>query len=102
MSKHGIIIICCSMSAIWLASTSTHCLRPTTFDITAAVTQLSVVSSKTKNAQKLISDNLFGHRASDGSGMWLYKSPGNEYVKLKHRNKDVNISKTVALNLKCN
>jgi hypothetical protein len=86
MSEHGIIIIiiiiCCFMSAFWLASTSAHCLRPTTFDVTTAVTQLSLVSPNTNKLQKLISYNPFGHRASESSGMWLYKAAQNKFIEL--------------------
>jgi hypothetical protein len=72
MSKYTIILVCCSMSVIWLASSSTHHLHPATLDnISIVVAQLSVVSARTNNAQKLLSHNLFGHRASESTGMQL-------------------------------
>jgi hypothetical protein len=80
MSKHNIFIICCSMSAIWLASTNTYCLHSATLhNISIAVAQISLVSSRANSAQKLISDNLFGHRVSESSGMQLEKYVEDDY-----------------------
>ena len=70
MSKHTIIIICCSMSAIWLASTSTYHLHPDSLE-SFSVAVAEVVSSKANNAQNLMSDSLFGHRDSESTGMEL-------------------------------
>lgn len=72
MSRHTIIIICCSMSAIWLASTSTFHLPPDSLqNLIVAVAE--EVSSKANNVHKLKSDSLFGHRDSENSGMELDK-----------------------------
>jgi hypothetical protein len=70
MSKHTIIIICCSMSAIWLASASTYHLHPDSLQ-SFSVAVAEVVSSKANNARNLMSDSLFGHRDSEGTGMEL-------------------------------
>jgi len=78
MSKHTIIIIiCCSMSAIWLASTSTYHLHPDSLQ-SFSVAVAEVVSSKENNAQNFMSDSLFGHRGSESSGMELDKCTKNE------------------------
>jgi hypothetical protein len=80
MSKHTIIIICYSMSAIWLASTSTYHLHPDSLQ-SFSVVVAEVVSSKA-NAQKLISDSLLGHRDSESSGMELDKCTEDECVEI--------------------
>jgi hypothetical protein len=68
MSKYTIIIICCSMSAIWLASTSTYRLHPDPLQ-SFSVAVAEVISSKANNAQNFMSDSLFEHRDSESSGM---------------------------------
>jgi hypothetical protein len=68
MQKHTIVIICCSMSAIWLASTGNYHLHPDSLHI-FSVAGAEVISSKSNNGQKLMSDSLFGHRDSESSGM---------------------------------
>jgi hypothetical protein len=78
MSKHTIIIICCSMSAIWLASTSTYHQHPDSIQ-SFSVAVAEVVSSKANNVQILMSDSLFGHRDSESTGMELDTVTENEY-----------------------
>lgn len=77
MSKHTIIIICCSMSAIWLASTSTYHLHPDSLQ-SFSVAVAEVVSSKANNAQNLMSDSFFGHSNSETTGIELDKCSENE------------------------
>jgi hypothetical protein len=81
MSKHIIIIICCSMSAIWLASTSTYHLHPESLQ-SFSVAVSEVVSSKANNAQNIMSDGLFGHRDSESRGMVLDTCIENEYEEI--------------------
>jgi hypothetical protein len=77
MSKHTIIIICCSMSAIWLASTSTYHLHQDSLQ-SFSVAVAEVVPSKANNALNLVSDSLFRHRNSESSGMELDNCTENE------------------------
>jgi hypothetical protein len=76
MSKHAIIIICCSMSAVWLASTSTYHLHPDSLQ-SFSVAVAEGVSSKSNNVQNLMSDSLFGHRDAESTGMELDKCTEN-------------------------
>jgi hypothetical protein len=76
MSKHTIIIICCSMLAIWLASASTYHLHPDSLQ-SLSVVVAEVASSKANNEQNLMSDSLFGHRDSEITGMELGKCTEN-------------------------
>jgi hypothetical protein len=96
MSKHTIIIICCSVSAIWLASTSTYPLHPDSLQ-SCSVVVAEVISSKANNAQKLISDNLFGQRDSENSGMELDKCTEDECVEVLMRNNEVNVGVIILL-----
>jgi hypothetical protein len=78
MSKHTIIIICCSMSAIWLASTTTYHLHPDSLQ-SFSVAVAEVVSSNANNERNLMSDSLFEHRDSESTGMELDTCTENLY-----------------------
>jgi hypothetical protein len=77
MPKHTIFIICCSMSAIWLASTGTYHLHPDSLH-SFSIAGAEVISSKANDGQKVMSDGLFGHTDSESSGMELDKYTENE------------------------
>jgi hypothetical protein len=72
MPKHTIVIICCSMSAIWLAATGNCHLHPDSLH-SLHIAAAEVISSKANNGQKLMLHSLFGHRDSESSGMELDK-----------------------------
>ena len=78
MSKHTTIIICCFMSAIWLASTSIYHLHPGSLQ-SFSVAMAEVASSKANNAQNLMSESLFRHREAESTGIELDICTENEY-----------------------
>lgn len=57
------------------------------------MTQLPLVSASTNNAQRLISNNLFGHRAYGSTGMQLRK--------WKKNNSDIINTEILSHNQKC-
>lgn len=65
------------------------------------MTQLPLVSASTNNAQRLISNNLFGHRAYGSTGMQLRKCIEDVGIELKKNNSDIINTEILSHNQKC-